>query len=124
MAMIQVSEAAVDAVLEKAKQSGMEDFAADFMAGLRLENKELHSALDGLLNSYIQTIMPGIDLKRFMDMFQDDDDEINVEAVKDVSESMSKFMEIATHGRTMTVCTVGIIYKALKAEIEARELED
>ena len=58
MAMIQVSEAAVDAVLEKAKQSGMEDFAADFMAGLRLENKELHSALDGLLNSYIQTIMP------------------------------------------------------------------
>jgi hypothetical protein len=124
MAMIKVSEPAMDAVMSKAKQSGMEDFAADFMAELRLENREIHTALDGLLNTYMHTIMPGIDVSKFMDLFQDDDKELDMDAVKDVSESMSKFMELAQHGRVMTVCTVGVIYKALKAEIEARELEE
>jgi hypothetical protein len=124
MAMIKVSEAAMDAVLAKAKQSGMDDFAADFMAELRLENREVHSALDGLLSSYIQTIMPGLDISKLADLFQDDNKELDMDAVKDVSDSMSKFMELAQHGRVMTVCTVGVIYKALKAEIEARELEE
>lgn len=121
--MITVSQEAMNAVMEKAKQSGMEDFSADFMAELRLENKELHTAVEGLLNNYLHSVIPSVDIESFFGAMSDDGGP-DMDAIKDIGDSMSKFIEMAEHGKMVTICTLGVLYKVLKAELEGQELED
>lgn len=109
--------------MEKAKQSGMEDFAADFMAELRLENKELHTAVDGLLSNYLHAVIPCMDVEDFFGAMSEDGGP-DLDAIREVGENMHKFVEMANMGKMMTICTVGVIYKVLKAELEGQELED
>ena len=117
--MLNISEATVKAVLEKAHQQDPEDFAKDFLATLRLENKELHHVTDEFLNRFItQLAAPGMDRDEIKSIVADDD------RLDDMVEKCGERMAVAASARTMAAALVGLVYKCVKAEIEAKELEE
>jgi hypothetical protein len=117
--MLEISEGTVKAVLEKAHQQDPEDFAKDFLATLRLENKELHHVTDEFLNRFISTLAaPGMDREEIQKVVANDD------LLDEMVEKCGERMQIAASARTMAAALVGLVYKCVKAEIEAKELED
>ena len=116
--MLKVSEGTVAAVTEKAYQQEPEDFTKDFLAQLRLENKAVHELTEVLLDRFT-TELAGQGAE--------------VEVVKCVSNKEEVFEFIigknrerkaaAEKARHLATALLGLVYKSLKAEIEARDLE-
>jgi hypothetical protein len=117
--MLNISEATVKAVLEKAHQQDPEDFAKDFLATLRLENKELHHVTDEFLDRFITSLAaPGMDRDEIKSIVANDD------LLDAMVERCGERMAVAASARTMAAALVGLVYKCMKAEIEAKELEE
>ena len=117
--MLKISEDTVKAVLEKAHQQEPEEFAKDFLATLRLENKELHYITDEFLNRFITGLAaPGMDREEIQRVVASDD------LLDEMIEKCGERMAVAVNARVMAAALVGLVYKCMKAEIEAKELED
>lgn len=116
--MLNVSEVTVKAVLEKAHQQNPEDFVDDFLAQLKLENRELYQLTDDFLRRFLVTFGQ---MGKFADEIQEaiGDDELMQSMVERCGERMA----MATSARVMAGSLVGLVYKCVKAEVEAKELE-
>lgn len=116
--MLQVSEDTVKAVVDKAQQQTPEDFSTDFLAKLRLENRELHSMTDGFLNRFISELAaPGLDREEVKRIVNDD------ALMESMVNKCGERLQLAADARLMAAALVGIVYGCMKAEIEAKELE-
>jgi len=116
--MLKISEVTINAVLDKAHQQDPEDFTKDFLATLRLENKELHQFTDEFLTRFITSLAaPGMDREEIQKIVAND------ELLDNMVEKCGERMAIAADARIMAASLVGVIYKCIKAEIEAEELE-
>ena len=116
--MLTVSEGTVRAVLEKAHQQNPEDFVGDFLAQLRLENKQLHQLTDDLLERLVSSMGPPPMSRDEIKNLAGNDDLLD-----DMFETCGERMARAASARTMAASLVGLVYKCVKAEIEAKELE-
>jgi hypothetical protein len=116
--MLNVSEGTVKAVLEKAQQQNPEDFAEDFLAQLRLENRELHHLTNEILGRFLVDLgTPQMDREEIQEVLSDD------ELLRGMVERYGEQMAMALSARVMAAALVGLIYKCVKAEFEAKELE-
>jgi hypothetical protein len=116
--MLNISKGTIDAVLDKAHQQVPEEFSKDFLATLRLENKELHQFTDEFLTSFItRSAAPGMDREEIKKIVAND------ELLDSMVEKCGERIALATDARIMAATLVGVIYKCIKAEIEAEELE-
>jgi hypothetical protein len=116
--MLNISKGTIEAVLDKAHQQDPEEFTKDFLATLRLENKELHQFTDEFLARFITSLAaPGMDREEIQEIVADD------ELLNKMVEKCGERMALATDARIMAASLVGVIYKCIKAEIEAEELE-
>tara|TARA_B100000700_G_C14998569_1_gene835174 strand:+ start:1204 stop:1575 length:372 start_codon:yes stop_codon:yes gene_type:complete len=117
--MFKISEDTIRAVLEKAHQQEPDDFAMDFMAQLRLENRELHGVAADFLTKFFtlgaSSAMDKDEVRRTLD----DENLLN-----EMLERCGERFQIANDARLLATALVGIIYKCLKAEVEAKELEE
>ena len=118
--MLKISEDTIKAVLEVAHRQDPDEFVKDFLATLRLENKELHLITDEFLNRFITQLATPVGMDRDeIKAIVADDDRLN-----EMVEKCGERMAVAENARTMAAALVGIVYKCVKAEIEAKELED
>ena len=116
--MLNVSEGTVKAVLEKAHQQNPEDFVDDFLAQLRLENRELHQLTDDFLGRFLVTFgTPQMNREEIQEVIGDD------ELLQGMVERCGERMAMAASARVMAASLVGLVYKCVKAEVEAKELE-
>jgi hypothetical protein len=116
--MLTVSGVTVRAVLDKAHQQEPDEFAQDFLAQLRLENRELHEITCEFLDRIVTTFgTPGMDLDELRDAIVDDD------LLEIAAGRFGERMQIAHGARLIAAALVGVVYKCTKAEYEAEDLE-
>lgn len=117
--MIKISDATVKAVEDKAYQQTPEDFSADFLATLRLENRDLHRMTEDMLNRFLMAGAPqGMTLEAMRTLL---DDEAKVEQLAEVTWER---VNTAQQSRLLASMLVGLVYKCIQTTIEAAELEE
>lgn len=115
--MLRVSESTLEAVVEKAHQQDPDDFVEDFLAQLRLENKEIHELTQEWLDRFI-TEFSGLG-----EDYQVVKCVANKEEVLHVMiEKCAERNSMAFKARSLAAALLGLVYKCVRAEIEAREL--
>jgi hypothetical protein len=117
--MIKISDATVKAVEDKAYQQTPEDFSADFLATLRLENRDLHRMTEDMLSRFLMITAPqGMSLEEMKALLDDED------KVEKLAEATWDRVKMAQQSRLLASMLVGLVYKCMQTTIEAKELEE
>ena len=117
--MIKISDATVKAVEDKAYQQKPEDFSADFLASLRLENRDLHRMTEDMLSRFLLIAAPqGMNLEEMKALLDDED------KIEQLAEATWERVTLAQQSRLLATMLVGLVYKCMQTTIEAKELEE